>query len=126
MKIFCSCSFLFLFRVYANKCKLCQRFALLFQELARKQQERQQQQQQNHQRSSIPRFGKIQYGANRHLCKSLGIQSLPTVLIYSQGTLIDQFVCGRQKQQWPELMNKILYYQNLSSKERKELNMQLQ
>ena len=104
-------------RVYAKKCRLCQRFGLLFQELARKHERSRNQNNlpglENHLLDTTPRFARIQYGLNRHLCKGLGIQSLPTVLIYSRGTLVEQFTCG-PKQNWPELMNRILYLQNMS------------
>lgn len=58
------------------------------------------------------RLAEIEYGANKELCKSLGIKKLPTVHFYSQGKLVEGFGCGPRKIN--VLLDKLMRYRAMS------------
>ena len=43
------------------------------------------------------RLAEIEYGANKELCKALGVKKVPSVHFYSQGKKVDGFPCGPKK-----------------------------
>ena len=61
------------------------------------------------------RMAEIEYGANRKLCKSLGVKKVPSVHFYSRGKLIDGFPCGPKK--IAMLLEKLTHYRSLSHTE---------
>ena len=58
------------------------------------------------------RFAAVEYATNLDMCKSFGIKKLPSVFIYSQGSLIDSFPCGPKK--IPMLLEKLELYHGMS------------
>ena len=61
------------------------------------------------------RFAAVEYATNLDMCKSFGIKKLPSVFIYSQGSLIDSFPCGPKK--IPMLLEKLELYHNMSNEQ---------
>jgi len=61
------------------------------------------------------RFAEIEYGANRKLCKSLGVKKVPSVHFYSRGKMVDGFPCGPKK--IAMLLEKLTHYRSLSHTE---------
>ena len=61
------------------------------------------------------RMAEIEYGANRELCKSLGVKKVPSVHFYSQGKFIEGFPCGPKK--IAMLLEKLTHYRSLSNSE---------
>ena len=58
------------------------------------------------------RFAAVEYATNLEMCKSFGIKKLPSVFIYSKGSLIDSFPCGPKK--IPMLLEKLELYHGMS------------
>lgn len=58
------------------------------------------------------RLAEIEYGANRDLCKRLGVKKLPSIHFYSQGKKVDGFPCGPKK--LPLLLLKLSEYKSMS------------
>ena len=58
------------------------------------------------------RLAEIEYGANRDLCKRLGVKKLPSIHFYSQGKKVDGFPCGPKK--LPLLLSKLSEYKSMS------------
>ena len=61
------------------------------------------------------RMAEMEYGANRELCKSLGIKKLPSVHFYSRGKLVDGFPCAPNK--IGMLLNRLEDYRDMSPAE---------
>jgi hypothetical protein len=58
------------------------------------------------------RLAEIEYGANKELCKSLGVKRVPSVHFYSLGKKVDGFSCGPKK--ITMLLEKLSHYRSLS------------
>jgi thioredoxin-like negative regulator of GroEL len=54
------------------------------------------------------RLAEMEYGANRELCKRLGVKKLPSIHFYSEGKKVDGFPCGPRK--LPMLLEKLTEY----------------
>jgi len=112
-------------KFHASWCKSCQKFGLKFRKLAVKQGDWINHQQHNKETLTQPpeivhdglvRFGSLEFGANKELCRSMGIKRLPTVQIYNgDQQLVSSFACGPSK--FPLLLAKLDKYMSMSAEE---------
>ena len=89
-------------KFYASWCKSCQKFGMQYEKIGKDV-------------GDDIRMAEVEYGANKELCKSLGIKKVPSVHFYSMGKKVDGFPCGPKK--IPMLMEKLSHYRSLSLSE---------
>jgi thiol-disulfide isomerase/thioredoxin len=119
-------------KFHASWCKSCQKFGLLFHKLAVKHadwvrkvpttstvetndQLPQQQQQELLLKRGTVRMASVEWSANTELCRSLGIQKLPTVHFYKGTHKLAGFAAGPAKM--PMVVATLEHYQSLSQSE---------
>jgi len=102
---------------HASWCKSCQRFGLLFKRLAKDKADWA-----AHTRHKAPiledgsaRMASIEWAANTKLCRSLGVERLPSVHFYKNGRKLSGFPAGPSKFQI--VKDRLAYYESLSDAE---------
>lgn len=61
------------------------------------------------------RLAEMDYGANKELCKSLGVTKLPSVHFYSKGRLVEGFPCGPRR--IGKLLEKLARFRSMTPNE---------
>jgi len=90
-------------KFHAAWCKSCQKFGMMFRKLAMEKAD-----------ENVQLAG-IEWGANRKLCRGLGIKRLPSVHFYYGGRKLTGFPCGPRK--FPLLRENLDRYLAMSKEE---------
>ncbi|CAB9500273.1 Thioredoxin-like 2 [Seminavis robusta] len=102
-------------KFHAAWCKSCQRFGVKFQGLANQKADWIGNNDDDNTvvQPGPMRFGSIEFGANKDMCRALSIKRLPTVHFYQKGQQLEEFPCGPSK--FPRLLATIDYFLNPQS-----------
>eukprot|EP00428_Durinskia_dybowskii_P014172 CAMPEP_0170210108 /NCGR_PEP_ID=MMETSP0116_2-20130129/4650_1 /TAXON_ID=400756 /ORGANISM="Durinskia baltica, Strain CSIRO CS-38" /LENGTH=233 /DNA_ID=CAMNT_0010460603 /DNA_START=15 /DNA_END=716 /DNA_ORIENTATION=- len=106
-------------KFHAPTCKSCQKFGVQYNRIGKEIGDLTAQNQDGSEtlvlRTGEIRLAEMEYGANKELCKSLGVTKLPTVHFYSRGKFLEGFPCGPRK--IGILLEKISRYRSMTASE---------
>lgn len=96
-------------KLFAPYCKACKAFGAKFRKLATDKGDRF-----NAAREAVctgdARFGEIDYASNVKLCRSLGVKTFPSVLIFrggEKGTKLSEIVCNQKKKSIDQIVSQM-------------------
>eukprot|EP00980_Cylindrotheca_fusiformis_P006128 scaffold1319_cov126-Cylindrotheca_fusiformis.AAC.17 len=104
-----------LIKFHASWCKTCKHFGMQYERIGKEIGDLEAIDGSSIVKKGEIRLAQIEYGENTELCKSLGVQKVPSIHFYSQGKKIDGFPCGPKRIAYT--LERLNHYRNQSPEE---------